>query len=52
MEKVLNEILKKVDIIKAEQENIKHDVAEIKGEIKNIRKSLLLLNMLLVKAVK
>jgi hypothetical protein len=30
----------KVDVIKAEQENMKHDLAEIKGKIKSIKTDL------------
>ena len=37
---ILKALEHKVDIISAEQQNIKHEVAEIKGETKAIRKDL------------
>ncbi len=37
---ILSAIEHKTNVIAAEQENLKHEVAEINGEIKNIRKDL------------
>lgn len=38
--KILNALEHKVDVFSAEQQNLKHEVAEISGEIKAIRKDL------------
>jgi chromosome segregation ATPase len=37
---ILRALEHKADVITAEQENLKHEVAEIKGEVKAIRKDL------------
>ncbi|WP_129597255.1 hypothetical protein [Anaerophilus nitritogenes] len=37
---ILRALEHKTNIIAAEQENLKHEVAEINGEVKNIRKDL------------
>jgi len=37
---ILRALEHKTDVISAEQENLKHEVAEIKGEIKSMRKDM------------
>ena len=37
---ILRALEHKTDVISAEQENLKHEVAEIKGEVKSIRKDM------------
>lgn len=37
---ILRALEHKTDVISAEQENLKHEVAEVKGEVKGIRKDL------------
>ncbi|MBK5240394.1 hypothetical protein [Clostridium sp.] len=37
---ILRALGHKTDVISAEQENMKHDVAEIKGEVKSMRKDM------------
>ncbi len=37
---ILKVLEHKVDVLSAEQQNLKHEVAEIKGEIKAVRKDL------------
>ncbi|MCB2289590.1 hypothetical protein LGK97_07390 [Clostridium sp. CS001] len=37
---ILRALEHKTDVISAEQENLKHEVAEIKGDVKGIRKDL------------
>ncbi len=37
---ILKALEHKVDVLSAEQQNLKHEVAEIKGEIKAVRKDL------------
>jgi chromosome segregation ATPase len=37
---ILKALDHKVDVISAEQQNLKHEVSEIKGEIKAVRKDL------------
>lgn len=37
---ILRALVHKTDVIAAEQENLKHEVVEIKGEVKGIRKDL------------
>lgn len=37
---ILKALEHKTDVISAEQENLKHEVAEIKGEVKGIRRDL------------
>ncbi|MGH4121119.1 hypothetical protein [Clostridium sp.] len=37
---ILRALEHKTDVIAAEQENMKHDVAEIKGEVKSMRKDM------------
>jgi chromosome segregation ATPase len=37
---LLRAIEHKTDVIAAEQENLKHEVAEVKGEVKSLRKDL------------
>lgn len=37
---ILKALEHKVDVIKSEQENMKHDVAETKGDVKSLRKDI------------
>ena len=37
---ILSALEHKTDVISAQQENLKHEVAEIKGEVKSIRKDM------------
>lgn len=37
---ILTALDHKTDVISAEQENLKHEVSEIKGEVKSIRKDM------------
>ena len=37
---ILRALEHKTDVLSAEQENMKHEIAEIKGEVKSIRKDM------------